>query len=406
MSEMIESPVHEQSPLQLSVEYSDRVNFAMQQNGVPLVTEIQITNPTQTTLEQVTVTVTLENDECEPWTTRIAAIGPDSTYRVQPEDLALSAKQLATRTEAERTAICISVHASGQSVNKSYPVELLAFDQWPGIGHYPELTAAFVTPNHPRVVTFLKDARTSLGSRSDSDAIDGYQSGSRQRAALIAEACFHAVATHNIGYINPPASFATDGQRVRLIDRICRENFGTCLDLSLLLASLWEQCGLHPLILMPEGHAMPALWTHEAHCPEAAIEEPAQIRNLIELGHIVPVESTLLTQPNPSFNAAVESAKRRMSQPGGTFCAIDIKAGRKRGVLPLPLRDGDTTVVDLELITSTGKPTTAQSTLDRLELAERAEQMSRSPLLTDTDESPSDRIARWQKRLLDLSLRN
>src|SRR5690606_21292120 len=232
-----------------------------------------------------------------------------------------------------------------------FPVDLLAFDQWPGVGHWPEMTAAFVTPNHPRVAVLLQVARAALGAISNRDALDGYQSGSRQRAAQIAEACFNAATTQNFGYINPPASFERDGQRVRLVDRLCRERLGTCLDLTLLLAALWEQCGLHPLVLLIEGHAMPALWTHEAHLPEPAIDEPARVRNLIELGEIVPVESTLLTQRGAGFAAAVEMAKRRLQMPGAFFCAIDIRTCRKLGIRPLPLRDGgDTSSLDLDAV--------------------------------------------------------
>lgn len=398
----------ESLPIAIGVEYADRVNFAMQQDGVPLVERISLTNIDEVVAENVVIKVALENGECEPWSQRIERIDSGNIFNIEPDGLRLRARSLATRTEAERTVLHIVVESNGRSVCKDVPIELLAFDQWPGAGLYPELLAAFVTPNHPKVAELLRDARKSLGDLSGGqDALEGYQSGSRQRAAQIAEACFNAVLTRGIGYISSPASFDREGQRIRLVDRICRENFGSCLDLSLLLSSLWEQVGLHPLVLLFEGHAMPAVWTHESHLPEPAIDEAARIRNLIELGEIVPVESTLVTQPGATFAGAVDSAKKRMQTPGSGFCAVDILSGRKRGVRPLPLRvDAKSTELDLKEVDAGARPEAADTLLDRVALADRAEGRAAIESTSQEEETGSDRIERWKTRLLDLSLRN
>lgn len=389
----------------VSLEYSDRVNFAMQQNGVALVDRITLTSSHPEPIEDLTICLTLDNDEAEPWTARLARLDPDSSATLSAEDLTLSVKQLASRTEAQRCTITCEVSCEHGLSSITKPVDLLAFDHWPGVGYFAELTAAFVTPNHPKVAELLQSARQSLGNLSDSDALDGYQSKSRQRASRIAESCFNAIASQNIGYINPPASFETTGQRVRLIDRIQSEKFGTCLDLSLMLMSLWEQCGMHPLILLTQGHAMPAVWTHDTHLAQTVIDEPARIRNLIELGEIIPVESTHLTQHSATFAGAVEAAKRTMQSPGDTFCAIDIRSARKRGVRPLPLRSDGESGVDLDAI-KTSPVATSASTIDSVALADRAEAWSREHADESDTPSPSARVTRWQKRLLDLSLRN
>jgi very-short-patch-repair endonuclease len=395
--------------LAVAAEYADRVNFGMQQNGVPLVRELAITNDDRERLVDLLVSVSLENDECERWQARVASLEVGATYRLEPRGLSLSGRRLATRTEAERTSLIVEVACGSLSRRHTFAIELLAFDQWPGVGHWPEMTAAFVTPNHARVATWLGAARASLGALSDCDALDGYQSGSRQRAAHIAEACFNALATQGLGYINPPASFEQHGQRVRLADRLHRERLGTCLDLTLVLASLWEQSGLHPVVLLPEGHALPALWTHEAHLPESVIDEPARIRNLIELGELVAVESTHLTNQGVTFAVAVEAARQKMRSPGESFCAIDIRSCRKRGVRPLPLRDdaGESSAIDIDAL-ERAQPRNAPSTpLEPLTLAERAEGRLTTRQETERDRAGGvGRIERWRTRLLDLSLRN
>ena len=396
-------PAVEALRLRFEAEYAPRVNFAMQQNGVPLIERITLTNESPQPLEAVTVTAALESGECEPWTARIERIEPGGAFHLEPSGLGLRAGGLAARTEAQRTAIILSAEAGGARARKSLPIDLLPYDQWPGIGLYPELLAAFCTPNHPAVAELLQAARRSLGQISGQDGIDGYQSGSRQRAAQIAEACFNAACAAGIGYINPPASFDRDGQRVRLVDRVLRERLASCLDLSLLFASLWEQAGLHPLVLLVEGHAMPAVWTRESHLPEPAIDEAARIRNLIELGDVVPVEATFVTQAPTSFAGAVEAAKRRMAAPGAGFCAVDICTCRKKGVRPLPLRVGGEGGLDLTGLEQAAI-SPAGSVLDPVALAERADgAASTGPTVL---ESGVERIERWKRHLLDLSLRN
>lgn len=417
-SENNPSPAPERVPLacDIELEYSDRANFAMQQNRVPLVDRVRLTLREPEPVENLTIELELENGDAEPWVGRLARLEPDRSVSLAPDSFVLAARQLATRTEAERSSLHCQVSTATGAVRRSFPIDLLAFDQWPGVGHFAELTAAFITPNHPTISEILAGARESLLGLTGSDALDGYQSGSRQRAAHLAEACFNALAARGIGYINPPASFETEGQRVRLVDRISREGMGTCLDLSLMLAGLWEQCGLHPLVLMPEGHAMPAIWTHEAYLPETVIDEPARIRNLIELGEIVPVESTVVTHRGGLFLDAVEAGKERMRSPGSTFHAIDIRSARKRGVRPLPLRDDGEPSVDLRALSAGGPAAETTSTLDRVALADRAEARTRLAEHGDPDgnndddgsdiDATPDRIARWQTRLLDLSLRN
>ncbi|MBX2850182.1 MAG: DUF3320 domain-containing protein [Phycisphaeraceae bacterium] len=391
----------------IELQHSDRVNFAMQQNGVPLVDRVTLTSSHDEPLAGLTIRLSLDNDEAEPWTARLARLDPGSSATISAEDFSLSVKQLASRTEAQRARIIGEVSCGQARARAAFPVDLLAFDQWPGVGYFAELTAAFVTPNHPRVAELLQTARQSLDDLSETDALDGYQSKSRQRASLIAEACFNSIAAQGIGYINPPASFETTGQRVRLIDRVLQEQLGTCLDLSLVLMSLWEQCGMHPLILLPQGHAMPAVWTHDTHLSQTVIDEPARIRNLIELGEVLPVESTHLTQPGATFAGAVEAAKRTMQPPGGTFHAIDIRSARKRGVRPLPLRADGEAGVDLDAVDKRA-PAPSVSSISSVALADRAEAWSREHNADQLgpDVTPDARVTRWQKRLLDLSLRN
>lgn len=391
-------------PLEIGLEYAERVNFALEQAGAGFVRSISLTNTGGEPLDDLLVEASLENGESAPVSARVQRIDPGATYTLQAPGLRLNPAALAARTEAERTSLLIRVSTIQGRAVKRTPVDLLAFDQWPGVDHDPELLAAFVIPNHPAVAELLGAARPILAGISDRDALDGYQSGLRARAVHLAEACFAAAQGLGLGYINPPASFERDGQRVRLIDRVRRERLGCCLDLSLLLAGLWEQVGLHPLVVILEGHALPAFWTHAAHLPEPAIDDPAQVRNLIKLGEIVPVESTLLTDPTASFRIAVDAAQKRLESAKGAFGAVDVRCARMRGVRPLPLREGPG---GAEIIppTDAGRTSAEGAGLDAVALADRLERGADGAAPVSV-ESSSERVKRWQARLLDLTLAN
>lgn len=393
---------HPSQDIGVRLEYCPRVNFATQQYGIPLIDSLTITNLGGHPLTNIEASIELSNGDCRPWTGRIDRLDVGASYRLTPDGMAVDLQRSAGRTEAEKCELRVSARAECSQGAAVYPVDLLAYDQWPGTGIFPELIAAFVTPNMPQVAALLGDARTALMPLRGSDALDGYQSRSRTVAAQIAEACFNAVLSRGLGYVNPPASFDRDGQRVRIIDRLLREGMGSCLDLSLLLAGVWEQAGLHPLILVIEGHAMAAVWTHGACLAEPVMDDAAQLRNLVQLGEVVPVEATRLTSRGTSFAAAVSAATDRLKNPGSTFCAIDIAACRRRGVRPLPLRaDGDSLRIDTDEASSAGSIPTLQARLDAVTLADR----SAAPDNTARG-VPAERVKAWQTRLLDLTLRN
>ncbi|MCC7389125.1 MAG: DUF4011 domain-containing protein [Phycisphaerales bacterium] len=394
-------PPPEPLPVAIAVEYCAKVNFALQQNRVPMVARVSLTNTGEGALEDVSVRVELASGEAEPWGQMVSRVGPGETYNLEPRGPRLDAGRLAGRTERERTSLVVTAEQGGRVAERREDIDLLPFDHWGGLTPAPELLAAFVTPNHPAVAGLLAGAREVLRGRGERDAIDGYQSGSRTRAAMLAEACFAAVSSRDIGYISPPASFEREGQRVRLADRVLRERLGTCLDLSLLLAGMWEQAGLNPLVLLFEDHAMPALWTHDEHFPEPVVDEASRLRKGVELGELVAVESTVLTHGGGSFAQAVEAGRRKLAGAGVAW-AVDIKTARRLGVRPLPLRvEGEESTIAPEAVLAS-----EPARISAVELAERAEAGGAGGAGGVSEGGPGDRVDRWKRKLLDLSLRN
>ena len=383
--------------LRIEPDFCPRVNFALQQSRIPLVSRVALTSEEDGPLEDLRVRISLASGEAGDWAGVVARIGPGETYGIEPREMRLDAGRLALRTERERTTLVVRVESDAGFAEHCVEIDLLPFDHWGGLWPCPELLAAFVTPNHPALGPLLADARAVLRERGERDAIDGYQSGSRVRTVAMAEACFTALARAGIGYISPPASFERAGQRVRLADQVLRERLGTCLDLTLLLAGLWEQAGLNPLVLLFEDHALPALWTHDEHFPEALVDEAGRLRKGVELGELVVVESTVLTHQDGTFAKAVEAAGRRLGAAEHVH-ALDLRAARRLGIRPLPLR---VEAIGSSIAPEAVEPAGPGTQLPAVLLAERADSLAET-----ASGRPADRIDRWKRKLLDLSLRN
>ena len=71
----------------------------------------------------------------------------------------------------------------------------------------------------------------------------------------MAAAIWNVICGESIIYVNPPASFASTGQKVRLPQDIKNDGMAACLDLSLLFAACLENIGLNTVIALTKSHA-------------------------------------------------------------------------------------------------------------------------------------------------------
>ncbi|MEM7755480.1 MAG: DUF4011 domain-containing protein [Planctomycetota bacterium] len=389
----------------LRVEHTPVVGFAGQQHGIPLIESIEVESAGNAPLRDIELSAHVTSGVASPWATQIDSIPGGSTHRVYPVEIALASEPLAQQTERERTELLVEARLDGAVVAaRRSPLDVLAADEWGGMGVLPELLASFVLPNHPAIEPILRRANELVHEISGVPGLDGYQSRDPKRAARIAEAGYVALLERGIGYINPPASFESAGQRVRLADRVLGAGLGTCLDLSLLLASVWEQSGLHPLLVVFEDHALPAVWTRPEHFADAVLDSGLSIRKRAELDEVVLVESTMLTKGDAgTFAAARTKAFDRLANEPGSVSVIDVRAARKIGVRPLPVR------VDRTEPDDHAEPGTVRYTLAPDPLPPAVPEVN--PLPESEPPAPNhthepDRLGRWKRRLLDLSLRN
>lgn len=391
------------SGLHVELDHAEQLCYAMQQNAVPWLRRLVVRNGSTVAQRDIEVTVELSGF-AGPASLRLAELAAGTAQTLAVPDLALSAAALANAVERTRTALTVTIARAGERLcAHTSPIDVLAYNEWPGLSPLPALLAAFVSPNHPALLPLLRDVAARLGARTGSPALDGYQSGDPMRARAIVEAAHDAIAARQIAYVAAPASFERAGQKVRTPEQVLGERLGTCLDLALLHAAVLEHAGLRPFVVVVQGHAFHGAWLVDGSAPEVEIGPAVELRKRAQLDALVAVESTLVCAGAARpFPAAVAAAAARLAGDADFVAAVDVGAARRLGIRPLPVRtsayapEEPPPAVGAPLAASAAAPPPrARPAADE----EPAQRPSPPP-------PPQDRLALWQQKLLDLSLHN
>ncbi len=377
-----------------------RVNFASAQNNVAIIEELTIENPTEEALTDIRITLRAVPPIIRERTWTIDRIAVGTRLPMRDVSTPLDNERLKGLNEAEIGELEFRMEAHGhRTIVKKHRIELLARDEWGGVGDMAQILAAFVSPNDPAVARILKDAARLLEARGHDGSMNGYQSADPRRAYMLAGAIWSAVTGLALTYAEPPASFERGGQKVRGPSRITGEGLATCLDTTLFLASAFEAAGLNPVVLFSDGHAWVGVWISRKDFGNVTESDVVAVRKAVQAHEFVPVETTLLTKrPAIGFDVAVDEGRRRLSESRDPefLMAVDIARSRAARVRPLPNpgTPGDTEADAVDEAAPAALPPLPDFGLLPGEFGE------------EEPETPQGRIERWQRKLLDLSLRN
>ncbi len=394
--------------LKIDVTLIAKLNLADFQNAVPLVRDLSLINETDQTHEQVELILTSDPPFLKPRRWRIDALAARSRYPIRDLDLNLDGGLLARLTEAETATVTLALRAAGADAStpaltqRDVHLDLLPRNQWGGISHLPDLVAAFVQPNDPAVDRLLKRTAEVLRQHGRNPALDGYAGGAK-RAWELASALWGATAGMQLDYALPPASFEQSGQKVRSPGQIESSGLGTCFDLALLFCAALEQAGLNPLLVFTEGHAFAGVWLQSEEFSTTVVDDVTALRKRLRLKELVLFETTLITQrPTVPFSYATERGAQQVaeSQDAGFRLAVDIRRARLQRIKPLASAEAPVAAAsDAEVSPST-------PALPKFEDAPDLPDSAPANAEDASQLDPKDRLLRWQRKLLDLSLRN
>lgn len=396
---MMDSVVQATPGVHVSVVADATASLATLQNHIPVVKSLEVSNAGGEALRDVRVLVRSEPAFAEPTEAHIAAIGPGKSYTLDAFDLVLSPDFLVGATERTVGVLHFEVRCGAAVLGRAqHTLDVLAYDEWSGARSLPELVSAFVMPNHPVVERLLADALELLREEGQAPKLDGYQRESRNAVIQMTAAVYGAVCKQQLRYMNPPVSFEEMGQKIRTPDRIVANRMATCLDLAVLVAACLEQAGLHPLLVVTEGHAFAGVWLDERSFATPTVYDGVDLRKHVDSNHVRVFETTTTVAPNPlAFVKAVETGRRALDDDDKFRFVVDVARARRAGLRPIQGRVSS--AGGFEPLPPAEGPSTAGLT---------SAPVVPEVVAADADGSPDveTRLDRWRRKLLDLSLRN
>lgn len=386
--------------LTLGCDMIPKINFAMQQNFIPFIRNLTVSNEGDEDISDVKLTITFDPGFAKTYAYDISNVPAGQSVEISPLRIILSTEILFSLTEAISGTVSFSLTKDDSELyHKDTPVQLLSFNEWSGLAFDPELIAAFVTPNHPEIAKVISEASVYLKKWADTTAFSAYQ---RQNPNFVKQqmaAIYTALCARKIAYNMPPASFEYIGQKVRLANTVLEIKQGTCLDLAVLYASCLEAVGMNPLIIFISGHAFCGCHLEEETFADCATDDVSAIEKRIVTGaeEILLVECTDITKDNIDFDVALKHGKDHFDKPGEFICAVDITRTRGSGIRPIPLK--------LEqAITSEN---TESESVKRIRMSAPNElDTSLYGKVAQGSNEPMTKQKLWERKLLDFSLRN
>ncbi|KGL41361.1 DUF4011 domain-containing protein [Listeria sp. SHR_NRA_18] len=383
--------------LSIEINYSSKINYGLQQNGVKVIDEIIITNNTAQDLRDIKLSITTDPLFIDVYKQHISLLPSEQDILIRP-DIAISAEYLKSQTEGERAQLSVSLSINEEeSLSHMYPIDILAYNEWSGINYLPEMTSAFILPNSKYCHEIQSKAATIIGKLKNDAVFDGYQSGNKKYVTYQIQAIYEALKQEEIAYSTPPASFERSTQKIRFPQTIKEYKLGTCLDLTLLMAACIELLGLRPIIVFYKGHANLGVWLKEYCFEDVISDDYASIAKRIteKISDLILIETTYITQKNKSFQEAVDSANQNYTKSNFEVW-IDIYRCRISSIKPISI---EKLLIQNNEIAEDSDPIV-------FNIPESDEVVNNNDEFMNHSVEKLEKMELWQRNLLDFTLRN
>lgn len=380
--------------VKIEAEICEKISYMMYHNNMVVVSKIDLYNEGD---EVEDLVLKIDSDvhffrPIERHIDRIAGRSEISITRDYTFKFELLPEFFVNLTENMHSDVRI-VLLSGTDVlaESAFKVELLTYDMWPGIGLMPEMIASFVTPNADGLTKIKSRASDILTEWGVDSSFDGYR-GDANKVRNVVSALYAAVREWQITYSLPPNDFEQSGQRIRLPEDVLRTRMGTCVDLAVLFASLFESVNLHPIIFFTTGHSFVGVHLFDTEIYQMVGFDSGLYRNEISDNNVCAIECTLAVKSaQESFETASKVGFKNLDDPEKFYCAVEISNARSK-IRPLPIRrmENDSWVIEK----------------DDVKLEASVPEYIKPARPIREFEKKLTTVDRWKRDLLDLSARN
>ena len=377
--------------LDLDGELLNAVSYAVYYNRIPLFTSFRIVNNGEEAAEDLAIRVTGSNGCIMPAEIKIDQIPAESSMEIKTPTL-LNPKYLAELENAADCVVTVTV-VSGKAVICSIEatVTALPMDSWSGISGNGEMLATFVRPRLSDCQKILAEAGLQLKTWGYAKEWSGY-SGNDKNALNVAFASMFS-AVRNLNVEREEGTDVTQAVRIGNIAELVPSRKATPLALAVFTASCLEAAKFNPVILLGKNKIGVGVWLNESCFNSPIQDDMSVIERYVSAGvnNLAIVDADdMFAHKNASFATASQHFITGL-QRGDYDCCIDIKRCRIGGIYPLPIKvDNGSSyeILDNSRYSYDAKPEKLIDA-DKLKLKRK-----------------SSKNRNWERRLLDLSLKN
>jgi len=207
--------------------------------------------------------------------------------------------------------------------SETYPIRLRAADDmyWGEHFKFAPFIASWVTPHDPRVEMVLGRAKEFVPGRR----LPGYEewkgAEDQEKATLVqVRAIYRALQEKGVSYVKSSLTFGENtnvSERIRMPRESLRESSANCIDGAVMYASLFENLGMEPVVVLVPGHAY------------------VGVRLATGSKHYLYLDTALTGRA--SFDAAVAAAEHGLARyPQAQVTYIRVTEARRAGIFPMP----------------------------------------------------------------------
>lgn len=235
----------------------------------------------------------------------------------------------ANREIAAATAVLRVTDGTGKALHsETIPIRLRSTEDiyWGQQFRFAPFIASWVTPHDRKVETILSKAKEYMPGRR----LPGYEdwkTPDEQRLATIAQAkaIYRALQKSGVSYVDSSLTFGRNSQvseRVRMPGEAIARSAANCIDGVVMYASLFENLGMDPVVVIVPGHAY------------------VGVRDARNSSNYIYIETAITGRS--SFKRAVKAADKRLAKLNEQdIIRIDIAQAREAGIFPMPLAGED-----------------------------------------------------------------
>lgn len=394
--------MQETATLKIHKEVFPFLNISFFLNNFKPISSLEIENCTDLNSKAVEVSITADLPCIDTFSFLIEDIPANKTIKVPLDKLRINREYVNKISETEKASFFITLKNNDTTVlSDIFTLDLHAIEYFGGFEILPQLIASYVTPNHPYIYHIKRIAAEFLEKNNLRVSFEGYQSDNPERVLELMSAIYSAIQSEDIVYSSLPPGYEVLGQRLRLLNTIQKEKFANCIDLSLLFAACFESIGLNPVLIIVKGHAFIGCWLNDDKFSEIINDDKTAITKRLSKGirEMAAVEATSICKGNNiKFSDALNTGEAQLVQNDDFIISIDIKRARTSMIRPLPL------------ITNTNNTEIAID--EKEEVSSPIYGMEKNfelgTIYQDTlmVKSPTTKLKLWERKLLDLSLRN